>query len=225
MPNNTTNYIEITGTPEDVNTFVALVSDKQQFFDFNKIIQLPAELVDTVSGWSGELTPEQEKEKEKLDKELIAKYGHKDWYGWQCANWGTKWNAYDFMQNWEILADGFASLIFFTAWSPPTQLLINASKKFPNISFVNLYKDEGGSFVGKMTIENGEIVDDFRPEWFSQDGIRLRDQLGDYCQEDEYEIESRLEYIKNNPDDMTDEEKEKSKKVKKSSKKKSIKKK
>ena len=76
-----------------------------------------------------------------------------------------------------------------------------------------------------MTIENGEIVDDFRPEWFSQDGIRLRDQLGDYCQEDEYEIESRLEYIKNNPDDMTDEEKEKSKKVKKSSKKKSIKKK
>lgn len=39
--------------------------------------------------------------------------GHTDWYSWNCANWGTKWNAYD--------TDRISptEVRFSTAWSAP----------------------------------------------------------------------------------------------------------
>lgn len=48
----------------------------------------------------------------------IITYGYDTWYDWSCANWGTKWNAYDtFINNEE------SEIYFNTAWSCPLPIL------------------------------------------------------------------------------------------------------
>ncbi len=42
-----------------------------------------------------------------------------DWYDWNRANWGTKWNAYGFPDNAVREHDGATILTFQTAWSTP----------------------------------------------------------------------------------------------------------
>lgn len=48
----------------------------------------------------------------------IIKYGYDTWYDWSCANWGTKWNAYDTCININT-----NEIFFNTAWSCPLPIL------------------------------------------------------------------------------------------------------
>lgn len=72
--------------------------------------------------------------------ENIKKYGHKDWYDWSIANWGTKWNAYSF----QLVKEDENSLTvqFDTAWSTPEPIW----DKLEELGFeVNgVWLDEGG---------------------------------------------------------------------------------
>ena len=45
-------------------------------------------------------------------------YGHRDWYGWCCDNWGTKWNA---CQTNVDTRGKLAIVTFETAWSAPSK--------------------------------------------------------------------------------------------------------
>ena len=48
----------------------------------------------------------------------ILNYGYDTWYDWRCANWGTKWDAYD------TYIDKENNIIEFnTAWSCPLPIL------------------------------------------------------------------------------------------------------
>ena len=89
---------------------------------------------------------------------LMKKYGATNWYDWCCANWGTKWGAYD-VTEWNVF-ENEATVSFNTAWSPPTEFLINASKLYPDLQFKNTYCDEGGGFLGWDIISDGEKVDE-----------------------------------------------------------------
>lgn len=42
-----------------------------------------------------------------------------DWYSWNIENWGTKWDAS--IIDYERLDDNTISIVFDTAWSPPTK--------------------------------------------------------------------------------------------------------
>ena len=50
----------------------------------------------------------------------IKKYGHKDWYDWSNANWGTKWNAYDV----RYITGGDETIVveITTAWDTPREI-------------------------------------------------------------------------------------------------------
>jgi len=52
-------------------------------------------------------------------KANIDRYGHRDWYSWRVAHWGTKCdidaNAIQILDN----SPEYLSLAFDTAWSPP----------------------------------------------------------------------------------------------------------
>lgn len=63
-------------------------------------------------------------------------YGYKDWYGWSCDTWGTKWNAYD-PNNYSEDEIGFN-----TAWSEPTNILIQLSKMYPLLSIEHWWAEE-----------------------------------------------------------------------------------
>lgn len=192
MPNHITNRLTIVGTEEQVKQVREAIKGEreEQFIDFNKVAPIPKELEGTVSPMSiisQEEYDEQERkiadndltenEKQwglsrKLTKELSeeyqAKFGADNWYTWQNANWGTKWNAYD---QFEIDEQ---TIEFNTAWGTPYELLVNLSAMFPEVEFVVEYADEDfGYNVGTYTLEGGEETDSNIPSGGSKEAILM----------------------------------------------------
>ena len=94
---------------------------------------------------------------EKSD-ELISKYGYNNWYDWNVANWGTKWNAYD--------TYGFdeTATSFNTAWSPPIKV-IQKLADLTGHAFVLTYLGEGGEYIGRATCSpNKKVNDDYHDD-------------------------------------------------------------
>ena len=68
-------------------------------------------------------------------------------YEWCIENWGTKWGAI----NARIEGD---HLVFETAWSPPTPVIVALAKKFPEYTFYFEYFEGGAAFCGGFTLPN-----------------------------------------------------------------------
>lgn len=86
----------------------------------------------------------------------LRKHGYTNWYDWNCANWGTKWNA-----NETYGSD--THFTFDTAWSCPFEWLLKLSK---HIDFKGSFADEDlGVNLGTFETENGKLIggsfDDF----------------------------------------------------------------
>jgi hypothetical protein len=110
----------------------------------------PQPLLDTVAGWPG---ADKEEEHEKQMGENIDKYGYKDWYDWNVANWGTKW---DFgFHTIERTDDTTVVGSFDSAWSPPVQ----AYDKLMELGFSidAMYNEPGMGFCGRWV--NGDDAD------------------------------------------------------------------
>ena len=147
---------------------------EEQFIDFNKIAPIPSELVGTQSPTNIISQEEYDQQEERIAKDELTesernwgisrgitqemhddfkqRFGHSDWYGWQVANWGTKWNATDSIE----FGDGIE---FNTAWSTPFELLVKLSLKYPEVTINVRYADEDfGHNVGEYTLLNGEEI-------------------------------------------------------------------
>ena len=108
-----------------------------------------------------------------LDNERL--YGHRDWYSWSNANWGTKWNAYDTNENED---DG---IYFQTAWSNPFPVMEALSRKYPDVVFHVRFADEDfGHNVGEYSLENGEIVSQNIPEGGSEEAYEMAADITGY---------------------------------------------
>ena len=82
----------------------------------------------------------------------ILEYGHDTWYEWCIDKWGTKWNACE-----PIIGDNY--LEFDTAWSAPFPIIVELSRKFPELTFCHEWADEDlGRNCGRIDYRNGEIV-------------------------------------------------------------------
>lgn len=86
----------------------------------------------------------------------ILTYGYDTWYDWCCANWGTKWGAYDTYidKNTNIME-------FNTAWSCPLPILDKLAEICyeHEVEFSGKWADEDrGHNVG--TFESGDCMDD-----------------------------------------------------------------
>lgn len=88
--------------------------------------------------------------------EIFKEYGAKDWYDWSCANWGTKWNAYE--TRLETLDEYSVVLLFQTAWSGVPNIIQKLTEMFPTIIFDYKYADEDmGYNCGEGYGEDGEF--------------------------------------------------------------------
>ena len=89
----------------------------------------------------------------------LENYGYKDWYGWCCANWGTKWDVGEC----EILdydkEDPMLRLQFDTAWSPPMEWLQKATEKYPFLQFCMHVEEESEAFCGKPVAQFGRVCE------------------------------------------------------------------
>lgn len=131
MPNWITNIVE---APEHV--IDAMLNDEGQV-DFNTIIPTPEDVFQGALG-----------------NEERRKYpGEKNWYEFNIANWGTKWNASG--------TNRFSptKTTFETAWSNPIPIFVKLSEMFPEEDIYVAYADEDlGNNCGAYKLNNGEIV-------------------------------------------------------------------
>jgi hypothetical protein len=88
--------------------------------------------------------------------ENLKKYGHKDWYGWCCDKWGTKWNSYD--TTWDD-----SEVTFLTAWAPPDPVIQKMADE-TGLTIQNEWWDEGDPDNIEISIFSPEI-DGIKPEY------------------------------------------------------------
>lgn len=182
MPNWIRNNVTFSGNEEVIARMREEIKGEgeDRFIDFNKILPIPTELVDTQSPSKIISQEEYDKQEERIAKgeiteneknwgisrgitqemhdEFKQNFGFADWYGWQVNNWGTKWNASDSMD----FGDGIE---FNTAWSNPYSLLVALSKKYPEVRFNIRYSDEDfGYNVGEYDLQNGVELECNIPE-------------------------------------------------------------
>jgi hypothetical protein len=97
-----------------------------------------------------------------------------NWYNWNCRNWGTKWDASDPVCDGiepplAARTAGFHHLTysFQTAWSDPSEALVELSRLFPSVVIRNRWTEEQG-FGEEVAYENGraDTIDSWDiPEW------------------------------------------------------------
>lgn len=180
MPNNVQNRIAFSGTKKDIERVFSFLKGEGSVIDFNKIIPMPKDLnIESSSeGTNGmnyllylqdkvmyahlkgdykrvESLPEERKNRcLELGKVYLLnqrKYGYTTWYEWSCANWGTKWNAYEAYR-------GGDDLYFQTAWSAVPELIGKIVEMFPEVSLEYEWADEDfGNNAGRGYSEDGEF--------------------------------------------------------------------
>ncbi len=146
-----------------VDSAMALIKNDTEYFrqmmDYpwvkNEGLKSVSELKEYLRG----TITEEEMNEGKLAIENIERYGHKDWYSWSNANWGTKWNAYD-QQELEL-----GTIQFDTAWSTPFPVIHELAKKFHNLCFEVKFADEDlGNNCGAYKFEGGQLTGEYLPE-------------------------------------------------------------
>lgn len=99
--------------------------------------------------------------KANLYEKNIRETGHKTWYSWCVANWGTKWDASDVSVGSKL--DGprtsEVTIHFQTPWGPPSEGMVRVSEMFPDLTFRLEYFECGMAFQGVQVIEGGEVVE------------------------------------------------------------------
>lgn len=107
--------------------------------------------------------------KEYLKNHPFMKDGYSSGgYKWCCNNWGTKWNFCEPRLEWED--DDSLFYIFGTAWSPPNPIIIEMSKKFPELTFELRYFEAAMEFNGHLIVEEGEIESHNKGDYFGHRG-------------------------------------------------------
>ena len=189
MPNWCSNHITVRGTNQAEIDRLATAFATGGFC--NAVIPCPQELTDTVSG--GFSDPDEQAKLEAKTAANIEKYGYGNWYDFQVANWGTKWDVEGDAIERDEDGLGFSGT-FESAWSPP----IRVAEALVEQGFeVTLYYYEPGmAFVGKW--EDG--FDDCY-EYGGEKAATVRAAIGDEL-DDMFGIsESMAEYEAENEDE------------------------
>lgn len=110
----------------------------------------------------------------------VRKHQQLSWYEWNCANWGTKWNAYGHSKDGNTIQ-------FDTAWAHPEPVMKKLSSMYPSLKFQVIYADEdSGSNTGRVVYENGNAEGKY-PESQSQEGYKIYFEINPGSEEN-YEL-------------------------------------
>ena len=191
MPNWCSNHITVRGSNQAEIQRLAKALSEGEFC--HAVIPTPKDLTDTVSGFVGE--DQRAAHEAQMDRN-VALYGYKDWYAFQTANWGTKWDVS--CDSVEIDDDGLGfSGVFESAWSPPMGIAAALVEQGYEVTLY--YYEPGMGFVGKF--EDG--IDDMY-EYGGENSKTVRAAIGDEL-DDMFGIsESMAEYEAENEEELTE---------------------
>ena len=136
-----------------------------------EFLPCPQELTDTTAGSFGDT--EKQRLLEAQEAANVAKYGYKNWYDWQVANWGTKWDVN--LDSIERVDPNTVTASFESAWSPP----VDAYVKLCALGFEieAMYYEPGMCFVGKFTGDENDYTDDYY-EYNGESSATVREAIG-----------------------------------------------
>lgn len=109
-------------------------------------LSMPEEPLPDVAKKYLEKNPEYEKEG-TLRLLALAETGFQSWYPWAIENWGTKWNAYDCVLDFQT--EKYVEFCLNTAWSFPEPVFLRLAELFPELTFECDCYDEGANFAGE----------------------------------------------------------------------------
>jgi len=138
-----------------------------------EFIPCPQDLIDTVSGFMGE---DKRAAHEAQMARNIELYGYKDWYDWNVANWGTKWDVGGDDGLIQRLTENTLDASFESAWAPPC----NAYEKLAAMGFIikAYYHEPGMAFCGVWTGDEEEFFDDYY-EYSGETSATVREAIGE----------------------------------------------
>jgi hypothetical protein len=174
MPNWCANTLNVFGDKADLEAFQQFMETEKSRFDFNAILPQPKELEGIHSGnttidgvrynlWR-EVDGREVGIKPDQELQLIALCGASNWYDWNIANWGTKWNNSDDGVHVDMISDSNLLYNFDTAWSPPIPVVEALVENFPKLNFLLDFEEPGMSFWGEMEWQNGDLVNQMEGE-------------------------------------------------------------
>lgn len=158
MPNHCYNKLKVTGPAEDLARFQDAAVDNSAEnpspISFQSLRPMPEELKNITMGGCKDVNGVECRQWREVDgknvavleneaRELEAKFGAANWYDWAHRFWGTKWDAYD-SPALRVQKNGALIYKFTTAWCPPNALLEYLKSQYPMLTFVNVWKEEGG---------------------------------------------------------------------------------
>jgi hypothetical protein len=194
MPNWCSNHITVRGTDPVAIKRLADAFDAGEFC--GTVVPMPEEL-NITSGRLGDGVEQAELEAKSAAN--LEKYGYANWYDFNVANWGTKWEIGGDGNTAEIEEDGLSfSAPFESAWSPPTGVCEALVEQGFEVTLY--YYEPGMGFVGKW--ENG--CDDYY-EYEGENSTTIRAAIGDEL-DDMFGIsESMAEYeAENEEEELTE---------------------
>lgn len=117
----------------------------------------------------------------KPSAEELYEYNHNVdgipfWWGWNVANWGTKWDACE-----TSIVEDKVNLLqyrFDTAWAMPMPVMVEASKQYKDLTFHIHYEEEQG-WGGEVTLINGEVISE--KFWDVPESHKDYEYIGDEC--------------------------------------------
>ena len=83
-----------------------------------------------------------------------------DWYAWNVANWGTKWDITDIHIDDDDEEDSI-EFSFNTAWAPPVDAFHRWASDDGRVQFILEYWEPGCAFVGSAKYDGDYLDDDY----------------------------------------------------------------
>ena len=152
------------------------------YLDSQWIRDLGITNIDELRAWTEKVRPD-DIEAGKAAIVAHRETGFYDWYDWSIANWGTKWNSYNFSMDNDDVPDRL-SFRFDTAWSFPGPIFEKLARIFPTVRFECTCFDEGWFFAGRGAF-NGEpvfeIVEPTDELYEAVYGVAASQEQDDYC--------------------------------------------
>jgi hypothetical protein len=182
MPNWCNNSITITGPQAKIKA----IWDQANTEDKGLLSAMVPQPEDMFTGSLGE-----------KEREECAAKGIDNWYDWQVANWGTKWDIG--LEGLEYEQDGDVGYItgwFDSAWSPPITAYETFCEQNPDCSLDAWYEEGGMDFAGHWSDgvdEHLDNISDYAREVVKtgESGDSLYDELDQH-----FDItENRRDYI------------------------------
>ena len=144
MPNWCSNHITVRGTDPVAIKRLADAFDNGEFCA--TVVPMPEEL-NITSGFLG--NGDEQKELEAKSAANLEKHGYANWYDFNVANWGTKWEIGGNGDEAERDEDGLGfSAPFDSAWSPPIGVCEALVEQ--GFEVVLYYYEPGMGYCGKF---------------------------------------------------------------------------